>query len=318
MADPASCPFCFRAPDRIAFEHRLVRALWDAFAVSPGHLLVVPRRHVATWFDANEEERAAVLKALDEAKALVDGRHCPDGYNIGINVGQAAGQTVFHIHVHLVTPRAQSGPPPEGKPAAMQTAERPYVPFSCPEQSPRPREAPPDPSTMPRLVSGGENDPLLPYLGDELAKATQADIAVGFVMPSGSTGSRVTSRSSCRRAAASACSPATTSASQTRRARSAPRPRGRDHPRLRNRKADQPAAPGTDCTRRLPPEGLHHHATRRLRNRLRRQLQPERLGAEPAGIEWNYRVVTSNDGSGFQDVVHAFEELWRHPQVRRS
>jgi diadenosine tetraphosphate (Ap4A) HIT family hydrolase len=100
--DPASCPFCQPAPDRSAFEHRLVRALWDAFPASPGHLLVVPRRHVATWFDASEEERAAILKALDEAKVLIDGRHHPDGYNIGINVGQAAGQTVFHLHVHLI------------------------------------------------------------------------------------------------------------------------------------------------------------------------------------------------------------------------
>jgi diadenosine tetraphosphate (Ap4A) HIT family hydrolase len=67
---------------------------WDAFPVNPGHLLVVPRRHVATWFDASEEERASILKALDEAKVLIDGRHHPDGYNIGVNVGQVAGQTV--------------------------------------------------------------------------------------------------------------------------------------------------------------------------------------------------------------------------------
>ena len=184
---PASCPFCYPAPDRIAFEHRRARSLWDAFPVSSGHLLVVPRRHVATWFDASEEERAAILKALDEAKALVDSRHHPDGYNIGINGGPGAGQTVFHLHVHLLTPRAQSGPPPEGKPAAMQTAERPHLPYSS-EQPPRPIESPatpPDPPTKPRLVSGGESDPLLPYLGDEFAEAKQADIAVAFVMPSG-------------------------------------------------------------------------------------------------------------------------------------
>jgi diadenosine tetraphosphate (Ap4A) HIT family hydrolase len=102
MTDTANCPFCFPKAEAIAFEHRLVRALWDAFPVSPGHLLVVPRRHVATWFDATDVERTAILKALDEAKALVDGRERPDGYNIGINVGRAAGQTVFHLHVHLI------------------------------------------------------------------------------------------------------------------------------------------------------------------------------------------------------------------------
>jgi diadenosine tetraphosphate (Ap4A) HIT family hydrolase len=101
-APAPSCPFCSPAADRVAFEDELTRDLWDAFPASAGHLLVVPRRHVATWFDASEEERAAILKALDEAKALIDGRHHPDGYNIGVNVGQAAGQTVFHLHVHLI------------------------------------------------------------------------------------------------------------------------------------------------------------------------------------------------------------------------
>jgi diadenosine tetraphosphate (Ap4A) HIT family hydrolase len=97
-----TCPFCLPDGDRVAFEHRLVRALWDGFPVSPGHPLVVPRRHVAAWFDATDEERIAILKALDEARALVDGQRGPDGYNIGINVGRAAGQTVFHLHVHLI------------------------------------------------------------------------------------------------------------------------------------------------------------------------------------------------------------------------
>jgi diadenosine tetraphosphate (Ap4A) HIT family hydrolase len=112
--DLASCPFCSPNPDRIAFEHRLVLALWDAFPASPGHLLLVPRRHVATWFDASEDERAAILKALDDAKALVDARHHPDGYNIGVNVGEAAGQTVFHLHVHLIPRYAGDVPNPRG------------------------------------------------------------------------------------------------------------------------------------------------------------------------------------------------------------
>jgi diadenosine tetraphosphate (Ap4A) HIT family hydrolase len=102
MVAPDPCPFCSATADRVAFEGPLVRALWDAFPVSPGHLLVVPKRHVATWFDATEEERTAILKALDDAKALIDGQRGPDGYNIGINVGRAAGQTVFHLHVHLI------------------------------------------------------------------------------------------------------------------------------------------------------------------------------------------------------------------------
>jgi diadenosine tetraphosphate (Ap4A) HIT family hydrolase len=101
MTTPAECPFCFPAEDRIAFEDRLTRALWDAFPVSEGHLLIVPRRHVPTWFDASQEERVAITRAIDRGRELIEGRHHPDGYNIGVNVGEAAGQTVFHLHVHL-------------------------------------------------------------------------------------------------------------------------------------------------------------------------------------------------------------------------
>jgi diadenosine tetraphosphate (Ap4A) HIT family hydrolase len=102
MTTPAPCPFCFPAEDRIAFEDRLTRALWDAFPVSEGHLLIVPRKHVPTWFDATAEERAALSAGIDRGRDLTASRHSPDGFNIGINVGEAAGQTVFHLHVHLI------------------------------------------------------------------------------------------------------------------------------------------------------------------------------------------------------------------------
>jgi diadenosine tetraphosphate (Ap4A) HIT family hydrolase len=73
------CPFCFPPKDRIAFEDDRTRALWDAFPVTPGHLLIVPRRHIPTWFDASDEERAAILAALDRARDLVAHRHHPHG-----------------------------------------------------------------------------------------------------------------------------------------------------------------------------------------------------------------------------------------------
>ena len=111
---PAPCPFCFPAEDRIAFEDRLTRALWDAFPVSEGHLLIVPRRHVPTWFDASDEERAAITRAIDRGRELIESRHHPDGFNIGINVGKAAGQTVFHLHVHLIPRYTGDVPDPKG------------------------------------------------------------------------------------------------------------------------------------------------------------------------------------------------------------
>jgi diadenosine tetraphosphate (Ap4A) HIT family hydrolase len=79
-----------------------VIALWDGFPVSPGHLLIIPRRHVATWWEATAAERSALTDGLERGRAIISSRHQPDGYNVGINVGRAAGQTVFHLHVHLM------------------------------------------------------------------------------------------------------------------------------------------------------------------------------------------------------------------------
>jgi diadenosine tetraphosphate (Ap4A) HIT family hydrolase len=86
----------------VFFEDELVRALWDDYPLSPGHALVVPRRHVASFFETTLDERAALLNALDRAKHVIELEHCPDGYNLGVNDGQAAGQTVFHLHAHLI------------------------------------------------------------------------------------------------------------------------------------------------------------------------------------------------------------------------
>jgi diadenosine tetraphosphate (Ap4A) HIT family hydrolase len=97
MRDCAFCSF-----DEAVLRNELAYARFDRYPVSPGHLLVLTLRHVATWFEATDEERAALLALIDEGKRLLDERHAPDGYNIGINVGEAAGQTVVHLHVHLI------------------------------------------------------------------------------------------------------------------------------------------------------------------------------------------------------------------------
>jgi len=70
--------------------------------VSPGHALLIPIRHIPTWFEASAEERTALFKALDTVKVIIEKDHRPDGYNIGVNCGPAAGQTIFHLHVHLI------------------------------------------------------------------------------------------------------------------------------------------------------------------------------------------------------------------------
>ena len=97
-----SCPFCAIPRDQVLIEHPLALAKRDGYPVSKGHTLIIPRRHVASFFETTAEERQAMLKLLDEMKAKLDREHKPDGYNIGINNGAAAGQTVMHLHLHLI------------------------------------------------------------------------------------------------------------------------------------------------------------------------------------------------------------------------
>src|SRR5687768_11870959 len=97
-----SCPFCARGGDDVFHRGRLVVGLWDAFPVSPGHALLVPIRHVLTWFDATRDERAELLESIDVARQRIRDRYEPAGFNIGVNVGDAAGQTVPHLHVHVI------------------------------------------------------------------------------------------------------------------------------------------------------------------------------------------------------------------------
>jgi diadenosine tetraphosphate (Ap4A) HIT family hydrolase len=102
MSHELSCPFCTLPAGRVVGENALAFWIRDGFPVSPGHSLIIPRRHVASFFDATAEERAALLALLDDAKAVADQTFRPDGYNFGINDGPAAGQTVPHLHIHLI------------------------------------------------------------------------------------------------------------------------------------------------------------------------------------------------------------------------
>jgi len=74
----------------------------DSYAASPGHTLVIPKRHVASFFELTPEEIAACMDLIAQEKKLIDAELSPDGYNIGVNIGQAAGQSIFHVHIHVI------------------------------------------------------------------------------------------------------------------------------------------------------------------------------------------------------------------------
>jgi diadenosine tetraphosphate (Ap4A) HIT family hydrolase len=102
------------ASDWIA-SNQLAFAILDGFPVSVGHTLIVTKRVVPTWFDATREERLALVDLIEEVKAALDRRiPAPDGYNVGFNAGAAAGQTVLHLHVHVIPRYAGDVPDPRG------------------------------------------------------------------------------------------------------------------------------------------------------------------------------------------------------------
>jgi len=96
----AECPFCnIRAP---ILANELAFVIYDKYPVSPGHALILPKRHIETFFEATPYEFIAMFALLNEMRHRTDGKLAPDGYNIGINIGEAAGQTVKHLHMHFI------------------------------------------------------------------------------------------------------------------------------------------------------------------------------------------------------------------------
>jgi len=114
MTLTAMCPFCALPTERVLFRNDAAVAVRDAYPVTPGHTLVIPRRHVASFFEATPLEREAMLALLDMAKQQLQAEFGPAGYNIGINDGAAAGQTIGHLHVHLIPRHPSDSPDPRG------------------------------------------------------------------------------------------------------------------------------------------------------------------------------------------------------------
>lgn len=114
MDNRTPCPFCALPPARVLFRMESAIAFRDAYPVTPGHTLVVPVRHVASFFDTTPEERTSMLGLLDAAKKQLQLEFAPAGFNIGINDGAAAGQTVGHLHIHLIPRYLGDQPDPRG------------------------------------------------------------------------------------------------------------------------------------------------------------------------------------------------------------
>ena len=152
-----------------ANDHAFVIA--DRFPVSPGHALVVPRRAIATWWEASDDERAGILALIDELKCQLDAELRPDGYNVGFNAGAAAGQTVRHFHVHVIPRYRGDVPDPRGGVRHAIPGKGNYL----------------QPVTEPYALVDGQDrllrDDLLRCLRDP--RFERVDLLVSFVMKSG-------------------------------------------------------------------------------------------------------------------------------------
>jgi len=108
------CPFCGMDSSGFILSNSHAIAIYDGFPVSPGHCLIIPKRHIASFFDATKAEQSALFDLVSKMQEILKNDRNPDGFNIGINVGEAAGQTVMHLHIHLIPRYAGDQPDPRG------------------------------------------------------------------------------------------------------------------------------------------------------------------------------------------------------------
>ena len=162
-------PFLKLPQDRWVAANDLAFAIRDGYPVSPGHTLVVPHRLIATWFDATTDEQVAIFALVEAVKRQLDTELRPDGYNIGINAGAAAGQTVPHLHVHVIPRFAGDVADPRGGVRHVIPGKGNYL-ATNPIVDAR-REA---------LVTGGTDDPFLRHVQPLFAKAKRISILAAF------------------------------------------------------------------------------------------------------------------------------------------
>lgn len=118
MTTASECPFCALSAEsshRVLAENEYCWLIYDGYPVTPGHSLVIPKRHVPDCFDLTPEELVAVHELVAQGRHLIlNLHHDVKGFNIGVNVGLAAGQTVLHCHFHLIPRRDEDVSNPRG------------------------------------------------------------------------------------------------------------------------------------------------------------------------------------------------------------
>lgn len=300
----ADCPYCRPAADRLFYLGKQVIGIWETSPVSPGHALLVPKRHVAGLFDASEQERAELLESVEHARAAIEEEHRPDGFNVGVAIGAAAGQTVDHLHVHVI-PRYRGDT--VDTPAGMRSISAPKQAYSeridggASLVSDRTDEG--SALRTAALITGGE-DPLLPHLRRHLDAADHARIAVAFVLPSGIDLLEEHLRDLCARRGRLELLTGDYQGFTDPDALDRLLDLKEQYPGLVDLRiyvcTDRSFHPKTYIFEGAPEGGVGFVGSSNLTRTALDQ-----------GIEWNYRIVPSRDASGFHEVVQSFEDLFR-------
>jgi len=302
----ADCPFCHPAGDRLFHLGRQVLGIWDGYPVSAGHALLVPKRHVASWFEATLEEQRELIDSISLAREVIERDHEPDGFNVGINIGAAAGQTVPHLHLHVIPRYAGDMADPRGGVRGVIPQKQNYLRAADEGFIARDREDASTAASLQALVRGGEDDPLLPHLKSHLDAAQVARFAVAFVLPSGVDLIDEHLRDLCARQG-----------------------------RFELLTGDYQGVTDPDALERLLDIQAQHSDRVELRvyTSSGRSFHPKTYIFEGAatggvafvgssnltrtalsqGVEWNYRVVPSRESAGFQQVLGGFEALFADP-----
>jgi ATP adenylyltransferase len=122
-----SCVFCELSSNRFIDETEFLLVFRDSFPVTPLHTLIIPKRHVSDYFDLLVEERSEIQVLLSKHRLLIKQEdESVTGFNIGVNIGQSAGQTVFHVHTHLIPRRDGDVASPRGGVRGVIPAKQAY------------------------------------------------------------------------------------------------------------------------------------------------------------------------------------------------
>jgi superfamily II DNA or RNA helicase/diadenosine tetraphosphate (Ap4A) HIT family hydrolase len=298
-----ACPFCDVASADLVYESGLVIAIRDRFPVSPGHTLVITRRHVATYFEASREERAELWRAVDLLREKLAAQNpCADGFNVGFNAGPAAGQTVMHVHVHLIPRFSGDMNDPSGGVRGVIPAKQKYDATSSFDTA---RTL----AALPGFVSGEEQH-FVKALRQALALAESADLLAAFVQQSGIQLLKTDLEEAARRGVhirlLTGDYLGVTSADALRMLVELDTRFDSIETALYETTSDSPSFHPKSYIFRRGKEEVAYVGSSNLSQTALQQ-----------GVEWNLRLLGSQDPDTVRAIADRFQRLWADPKTKR-